>query len=65
MKKYRVNICRIGYGYNSIEVEANSPDEAIDRADEAAGNLDYPEKSVEYVFDDGAELVKDYNNLNK
>ena len=45
---YKVEVCRIGYSFATIEVEAENEDEAEDLALEKAGNYDYSEKDAEY-----------------
>ena len=45
---YKVEVCRIGYSFATIEVEAENEDEAEDLALEKAGNHDFSEKDAEY-----------------
>lgn len=48
MAKYIVNVCRIAYGNLDIEVEANSPEQAEEKALNEAGNHLFSEHSSEY-----------------
>ena len=49
MKKFRVEVCRISYGFNEIEVEAETPEKAKEIALEEAGNYLYSESNAEYI----------------
>jgi hypothetical protein len=40
--KYRVPITRIGYRQTMVEIEADTSQEAITRAEDLAGSLDFP-----------------------
>ena len=51
MKKFKVEVWRISYGFNEIEVEAETPEEAEEIALEEAGNYLYSESSSEYTTD--------------
>ena len=57
-KKYRVHVCRIGYGHATIEVTASTAKKAEGLALEEAGNHDFTEKSSEYTCPDGAVEIK-------
>lgn len=46
--KYKVEICRTAYGFNTVEVEADSPEQAKEKALDQAGDHLYSEKSSEY-----------------
>lgn len=50
-QKYQIPIVRIGYGFKTIEVEANSQEEAEVLALDAAGDHEYSEKSSEYEIE--------------
>ena len=50
-ERYRVTICRTGYGFTSIDVQARSPEEAEDLAHDEAGDHIYSEKSSEFTTD--------------
>jgi len=52
MKTFNINIMRTGYGFNTLEVEAETIEEALIIAEDQAGDLDYNEKSSEYSFPD-------------
>ena len=47
-KKYSVEICRTSYAFTTIEVEAESEEEAEDLAYDEAGNHDFSEKDADY-----------------
>tara|TARA_B110000503_G_scaffold55081_1_gene88406 strand:+ start:52 stop:294 length:243 start_codon:yes stop_codon:yes gene_type:complete len=51
MKKFRVEVCRISYGFNEIEVEAETPEKAKEIALEEAGNYLYSESHADYKTD--------------
>ena len=48
-KKYLVDVCRTSYGVKTLEIEANSPEEAQELALDQAGNHEYSEKESEYT----------------
>lgn len=48
MKKYSVDVCRIGYAYATIEVEAENETDAMELAVEQAGDYEFSEKDAEY-----------------
>jgi len=47
-KKYQVEVCRISYGFNIIEVEAESKEQAKEKALDEAGDHEYSTKSADY-----------------
>jgi hypothetical protein len=49
MPKYLVNVCRTAWGFNTLEVEADSPEQAKNIALDEAGNHLYSEKESEYT----------------
>lgn len=51
MKKFRVEVCRISYGFNEIEVEAETPEKAKEIALEESGNYLYSESHADYKTD--------------
>ncbi len=51
MPKFKVEMCRIGYGFKTFEVEASTRFDAEEKAYEDAGNYEYPEKSSNYEID--------------
>jgi hypothetical protein len=46
--KYIVSVCRIAYAHNEIEVEADSPEQAEEKALDKAGDYLYNEHTSEY-----------------
>jgi hypothetical protein len=48
MAKFQIPICRISYGFNTIEVEAESLEQAQELALEEAPNVEFSEKDAEY-----------------
>jgi hypothetical protein len=50
---YQIVICRVGYGFATIPVLAESQEEAEDLALDEAGNHEYSEKTSEYSLADG------------
>jgi hypothetical protein len=60
MKKFTVKVCRISYGFNDIEVDAETPEQAEELALENAGDYLFSEKSSEYTTDGATE--KEHEN---
>jgi hypothetical protein len=57
--KYHVSITRIGYRQKDVEIEADTPQEAITRAEDLAGSLDFPPEHA-YDYETGpAEEISD------
>ncbi len=51
MPKFQVEVCRIGYGFATIEVEADDQEQANAKALDEAGNHEFSEKSSDYVLE--------------
>jgi len=51
-KEYNIEVCRIGYGFKTITVTANSQNEAEEFALDEAGDHEYSEKTADYVLPD-------------
>ena len=51
MKKFKVEICRISYAFNEVEVEAETPEKAKEIALEEAGTYLYSESHADYKTD--------------
>lgn len=49
-KSWKIEIRRAGYGFHEINVTAKTTAEAIEKAQDVAGDLEYSEKSSEYSF---------------
>lgn len=47
---FEVDVTRIGYGHRTVTISARTEDEAVNLADDDAGNHEYPESSSEYEF---------------
>jgi hypothetical protein len=58
MPKYRVTMCRVGYGFKTFEVEALDRRQAEAKGYDQAPNHEYPEKSAEYELQ-SVERVKE------
>lgn len=56
MKKYRVNVNRIGYANKIFEISAQNKNEAKARALDDAGNFEFSEHNAEYEIEDIIEL---------
>lgn len=54
---YKVDVCRIGYAFRTLEIEADSKEEAMDTAFDTAGNFEFSEKDFEYDVKDVHEIV--------
>ena len=50
-RKFIVEVCRTSYGFNEVEVEAETPEEAEEIALEGAGNYLYSESHADYKTD--------------
>jgi len=50
-QKFSIPVVRIGYGFKTIEVEANSQEEAEQLALDEAGDHEYSEKSSDYEIE--------------
>lgn len=48
MEKFKVEVLRIGYATKEIEVEAETQEEANEKALDDAGNYEFSEKQAEY-----------------
>lgn len=48
MAKFQIPVCRISYGYKTIEVEADTLEQAQELALDEAPNLEFSEKSADY-----------------
>jgi hypothetical protein len=71
-QKFLIPVVRIGYGFKTIEVEAESQEEAEELALDEAGDHEYSEKESQYEIEDSprpkssGELTainKDYRSL--
>lgn len=58
MPRFSVDVCRTGYGFASIEVDAGSRDEAMMLALEEAGSHYFSERESEYSALGITELVE-------
>jgi hypothetical protein len=47
-KKFSVTVVRTSYSTRDIEVEANDPIEAKNKALDMSGDFEYPERDAEY-----------------
>lgn len=57
-RDYEVHVCRIAYSHLNIKVTANNEKEAMQTAEDEAGNHDFPtENSSEYKAQ-GCTLIK-------
>lgn len=63
MPKFKVEICRIGYAFKTIEVNAPTGVEAASAAQSQAGNLEYNEKSATYEIE-SVRLARTKHALN-
>jgi len=59
MKRFKVSVCRIGFGHNDIEVEAKSKKDAETMALAAAGHYSFSEQDACYELDGGAVEMKE------
>lgn len=49
--KFNVSILRTSYAYGTLEIEANSPEEAESKARDEAGDHEYSEKDADYSIE--------------
>ena len=54
--KYQIKICRVSYAFNTIEIEANSQDEAEATVLDLCGDYNFSEKDAEYTIESIIEL---------
>ena len=59
MKKYKLEICRVSYAHNTINIEANSEEEAKTKALDEAGDHNYSEKNADYIIMAVSEETKE------
>jgi hypothetical protein len=57
MPKYSVHVCRIAYSHLDIEVEANSPEEAMQKAEDEAGNHEFPTENTSKYEAQGCTII--------
>lgn len=50
VQSFDIEVCRIGYAFHTITVEATSQKEAEEKALDKAGDYLYSEKTAEYVI---------------
>ena len=55
MEKFDINVVRTGYGFKTISVEANSLEEAEEKALDEAGSEEFSEKTSEYSIEGEVE----------
>jgi hypothetical protein len=48
MAVYQIRLCRTAYAFATLEIEAESADEAVDKALDFSGDYTYSEKDAEY-----------------
>lgn len=53
MPKFTATVCRTGYGFRTISVEADNSEEAQEKILDEAGNYEYSEKDSNYSIPDG------------
>lgn len=51
MARYTVSVVRIGYAHRDITVDADSEQEAVDKAVDTAGNYEFSEHDADYKAD--------------
>lgn len=71
-QKFSIPVVRIGYGFKTIEVEADSQEEAEELALDEAGDYEYSEKESQYEIENSPRpktsgeltaISKDYRSL--
>ena len=55
--KWSVPVCRTAYAHHTMEVVAKTEQEAIEKALDAAGDIEFSEKDADYSAPDGASKV--------
>lgn len=60
MKKFTIEMCRTSYAFESFEVEANTEEEAIKKAEQMAYNTCFQEDDAEYSVE-GIEMHEERN----
>lgn len=46
--KYKIEVCRVGYSFRTIEVEADNEEQAEEIALDEAPNYEFSEKDADY-----------------
>jgi|APGre2960657423_1045063.scaffolds.fasta_scaffold529527_2 hypothetical protein len=54
--KYQIQICRVSYAFNTVEIEASSQDEAEATVLDLCGDYNFSEKDAEYTIESIIEL---------
>ena len=57
MPRYRVNVCRIAYGNLDIEIEADNEKEAMQKAENKAGDYSFTEHTSKYEAQGATQIV--------
>lgn len=57
MPTFKASVCRISYGFRTIEVKADSEEQAKEKILEEAGNYEFSEHDARYSLDSGVQRV--------
>lgn len=60
MKTFDVSVTRIGYGHRVIQVQAETPGEAMHFAEQVAGNYEFSENQSDYVADGATPVASSF-----
>lgn len=55
--KWTVPVCRTAYAHHTMEVTARTEEEAIEKALDAAGDIEFSEKDADYSAPNGASKL--------
>lgn len=58
MPEYDVEVCRIAYGNTTIRVTADNKAEAMEKAEEEAGNIEFSMNRSEYEAQSAIEVKR-------
>jgi len=65
MKSYDIGVCRAGYGWGTFRVQADTEEEAREKALVKAGDTVFSEKDSDYFITDYQEMViRNFNDPN-
>jgi len=57
MPKYNVEVCRTAYGFHTITVTADTPEQAARLAENIASDFEFSTKSADYTTDSVTEIA--------
>ncbi len=62
MPKYNVEVCRTAYGFHTITVTADTPEQAARLAENIASDFEFSTKSADYTTDVSLVSIRAHTN---